>query len=153
MIKFRHAEEEDSDLIWRWANDPKVRAVSFSSKPIPWEHHIQWFAARLADPQCIILLATNETGTPVGQIRYDIEDNKALVSVTVDKQFRGQGLGTQLIVLSAERVFSEREIDVVLARIKIDNAASVRAFQKAGFIRVGVVQVNGLEAVEMLLRR
>ena len=153
MIELRYVEEKDSRLIWHWANDPQVRAVSFSSEPIPWENHGQWFAARLADPQCIFLVATNENDTPVGQVRYDIEDDKARVSVSVDKQFRGQGLGTWLIKLSAQRIFNEREIDTILAYIKLDNAASVGAFQKAGFARAGIVRVNGHSAVEMRLKK
>jgi UDP-2,4-diacetamido-2,4,6-trideoxy-beta-L-altropyranose hydrolase len=39
MITLKRATQEDCRLIWKWANDPDVRAASFSSKPIPYDTH------------------------------------------------------------------------------------------------------------------
>jgi hypothetical protein len=39
MIKLRQASEKDGRLIWKWANDPDVRTVSFSTETFPYEEH------------------------------------------------------------------------------------------------------------------
>jgi pseudaminic acid synthase len=151
MLKFRRAESKDCHLIWRWANDAQVRAVSFSSEPIPWEDHVGWFEARLVDPTCIFLIATDDVGTPVGQIRFEIEGNDARISISLDEHQRGQGLGPRLINLASRRIFRELDVDTVVAFIKPGNVASVRAFQKAGFANAGIVRFNQHTAIKMRL--
>jgi RimJ/RimL family protein N-acetyltransferase len=153
MLKFRQAERTDCQLIWRWANESQVRAVSFSTAPIPWEDHVDWFEARLADPHCIFLIATNETGSSIGQVRFDLDRNTATISVSVAPEVRGQGIGPRLIRLAAQRVFRDYEVDMILAYIKPDNLASIQAFRKAGFSGGQVVQYNGQMAIEMRLSK
>ena len=59
------------DLLGKWANDPQVRANAFSTDLIPLEDHDAWFTARMADQNCLILIAENYDGAAVGQLRVD----------------------------------------------------------------------------------
>ena len=76
-LRLRRADENDSQLLWDWANDPDVRTVSFSTEPIPWERHLQWFNAKLADPDAVLYVAIDPEGTPIGHVRYQIDGARA----------------------------------------------------------------------------
>ena len=105
ILTLRHACEDDAKMLWEWANNPEVRVVSFSSKPIPWGEHVQWLKSRLNDPNCIFYIAINSDGIPIGQVRYDIEGNEAVISISIDKKFRGEGYGSILIQLGSQKLF------------------------------------------------
>jgi len=48
-LVLRRVEEADCSLLWEWANEPEVRSASFSSTPIAWDEHREWFTKKLGD--------------------------------------------------------------------------------------------------------
>jgi UDP-2,4-diacetamido-2,4,6-trideoxy-beta-L-altropyranose hydrolase len=149
----RHVREEDCKLLWRWANDPEVRAVSFSSAAIPWEEHVKWFRSKLNNSGCVFFIGTNGDEIPIGQIRYDLEGEKAVVSLSVDRKVRGKGYGSTLISLSARELFDTTSVTTIHAYVKHANEASVHAFEKAGYRRVATTTIGGEDAVHLVLCR
>jgi len=133
MITLKRARQEDCRLIWKWANDPDVRAVSFSSKPIPYDTHTEWFKAKLSDSNCLFYIAEEITHGPVGQVRYDMNGTEATISVSLDRSFRGKGYGSLIIARASEQVFATTCINMIHAYVKKENTGSVKAFIKAGF--------------------
>lgn len=153
MLALRRVREDDCRLLWEWANDPTVRAVSFSSEPIPWEDHVEWFQSRLKDPYCLFYIAVDDEGTPVGQTRYDISDNEAVISVSIAKEFRGRGYGSEIIRIASEQVFNVSSVGIIHAYIKQANEASTRAFSKAGFRDAGTTTIHEHRAAHLILKR
>jgi UDP-2,4-diacetamido-2,4,6-trideoxy-beta-L-altropyranose hydrolase len=153
MLTLRKVREDDCDLLWQWANDPDVRAVSFSSQPIPWERHVKWFKAKVMDPTCVLFIATHSNGAPVGQVRYDIDGKQATVSVSIDRNFRGKGYGSAILGLSAQEVFASLEVSAIHAYVKRDNEASIWAFEQAEYTEMGTTSVHGHDAVHFTLRK
>jgi len=152
-IKLRAVSEEDCKLLWEWANSPEVRAASFSSEIIPWEQHAEWFRSKLSDPHCIMYVATNGQGAPIGQIRYDIRDKEAVVSVSIDRKLRGMGYGSTLIYLSSQKLRHVSDVATIHAYVKPHNEKSIRAFEKAGFQNAGTTTVHKYQAIHLLLRK
>lgn len=122
------------ELLWCWANDPQTRAASVRSEPIPWADHVTWFAGKLAEPGCRIYVGEREGGVPGGVVRFDTEGTAAVVSVTVAPELRGRGLSAELIASATEVFLSGGSAVRVLAYVKDGNAASLRAFARAGFV-------------------
>ncbi|MFN8456751.1 MAG: UDP-2,4-diacetamido-2,4,6-trideoxy-beta-L-altropyranose hydrolase [Anaerolineae bacterium] len=151
-LTFRFIQAEDCHLIWQWANEPTTRANSFSTEPISWESHQVWFNARLADPQCLFYLAL-ANNKPVGQIRYQIEGEEAVVSVGLDPKQRGQGYGSWVIRLVSHQVLANRQLQLIHAYIKPDNATSLGAFSKAGFFIQDTTEIQGNKAIHMVLQK
>lgn len=147
----RLADEADCEKVWRLANDPVVRAVSFSSQPISWETHVAWFRARLADPRCLFYVAEGADSAFIGQARYEIEDGEAVVSIAVCAEWRGRGYAPCILQSSAQSVFAGGGIRRIRAYVKPENAASLRAFAKAGYRENGLTSVRGQSAVEFIL--
>jgi UDP-2,4-diacetamido-2,4,6-trideoxy-beta-L-altropyranose hydrolase len=145
-LRLRSATAADAKLIFDWANDAGVRAVSFSSEPIIWENHLKWFEAKLNDANYRIWVAEDAAGTPVGQVRFQIEGEAATISISLDAGQRGKNRGSLLIWAACRKIFAETVIKEVKAYIKPDNQASVRAFEKVGFLDWDETTVKGAAA-------
>jgi UDP-2,4-diacetamido-2,4,6-trideoxy-beta-L-altropyranose hydrolase len=152
-ISLRQVREDDCRLLWEWANDPDVREASFSSESISWEQHVKWFKSKLSDPRCIFYIAMNSDGVPIGQVRYDREGNKAVVSISIDREFRGKGYGSRLIWLASQKLFVILDIDTIHAYVKQGNEASVGAFVKAGYEDIGATTIRGYQAIHLILQK
>ena len=135
-VTLRRATREDRDLLLAWRNDPVTRAASFNSDEVTPDEHDEWLVRKLADRDCALLVAEDE-GEPVGQVRFDRRGATAEVDIAVAPARRGRGLGTELLRLAAPTARRALGVERVTARVKHDNAASLRAFEKAGFERTG----------------
>jgi len=137
-IYLRRASASDARLLWEWANDPEVRAASFSPAAIPWDTHIVWFEKKLATAECLILIAEGERGIPLGQIRFERKHGGNFeVDISVAKAHRGCGVAAGLIDKGVRQLLEREAPARILARVKLSNKASMRAFEKAGFKRNG----------------
>jgi RimJ/RimL family protein N-acetyltransferase len=140
-------------VFWEWANDPETRAASFRSNGIAWEDHVKWFQARLTDPKAILYTATDQAGLPVGQVRYQIEGRRALLSISLGARFRGCGWGQKILTVGTERLFEDSEVESIDAYVKPTNKASLKLFEGAGFWRMPAEVVEGQEGIHFVLER
>jgi UDP-2,4-diacetamido-2,4,6-trideoxy-beta-L-altropyranose hydrolase len=145
--------EKDSRLIWKWANDPEARAVSFFTETFPYKEHVKWFETKLHNQDCYFYIAENTHKAPVGQVRYDIKANDATISVSLDRNYRGKGYGPELIQLSSKKIFSETDVKVIHAYIKKVNAASLKAFNTAGFTVIEDIVIHSQTATHLILKK
>ena len=138
-LTHRKATMADCKLYWHWANDPEVRQKAFNSEPISWDKHQEWFAARLNDPNSILLIFESQYG-PVGQIRLDGGTTQRTISYSVARPYRGNGIGKKIIseVIAARPPFSNK----FLAEVKTENLASANIFEKLGFQRTELLEKN-----------
>jgi UDP-2,4-diacetamido-2,4,6-trideoxy-beta-L-altropyranose hydrolase len=145
-LKLRPAKADDARLIFDWANNPGVRAVSFSSEQIVWEHHLTWFTTKLNHATYRIWVAEDTEGTPIGQVRFEVEGPVATISISLDEAQRGKNRGSLLIWTASNKLFAESSIAEIHAYIKPDNQASIRAFEKAEFQKFKETTVKGATA-------
>lgn len=142
-IKLRKAEYGDCELIWNWANDLEVRKLSYCSEPIPWEEHARWYEEKLNDPDCLIFIAFEGRNVPVGQVRFDLENEDAEIDVSIDSNMRRKGYGVLLIEMGIKELAISMRVRMVHAFIKTENKASINAFCKAGFKDTGEEKKKG----------
>jgi spore coat polysaccharide biosynthesis predicted glycosyltransferase SpsG len=145
LLRFRTALAGDCHLFWQWANDPAVRAASFSSDPIPWEGHRAWFAATLDSPAKRLWIV-EYLGEAMGQVRFDLDGREATISVSIAKDFRGSRLADTILHLASRKVMEQEDLDVIHAFVKRENEPSIRAFMKAGYTVAGPALVGETEA-------
>jgi len=153
QIKLCRAKKNDCELLWKWANDPDHRAVSFSSAPIPWEDHTRWFNSKLNSANCMMYIATINDRTPLGQVRYDTKQENAVISISIDKKFRSKGYGVVLIRKTSKILFNESNVRRVHAYVKQDNNASANVFTKAGFKKLELTTIHAQPATHFVLER
>lgn len=133
-LVLRPATERDDRILFEWANDPTVRAASFSTAPIPWEEHRAWLRTRLGDPHSRLYVA-DLAGQPIGAARFALQPPRATIAVSVAAEARGRGIGERLIALASHRLFAETKVTGIDAWIRPGNAASIRSFVAAGYVR------------------
>jgi RimJ/RimL family protein N-acetyltransferase len=88
----------------------------------------------MADKDVLQLIMCDD-GEPVGQIRLNIEADKAIIGYSVAPDKRRMGYGVEMLKLLIERV-SNTDIKTLIGRVKYENRASSRAFEKCGFDKV-----------------
>lgn len=131
-MQFRKADSSDVDLIYNWANDPVTRAQSFSSEPIVYQNHVQWFNRCMDDPGHHMLIFVNEEGKDCGMVRFDLAADHCLIGVNVAPDQRGRGYAAPMLKQAIKHISSKTD-QPVHAYIKEDNIASIKSFSKAGF--------------------
>jgi len=137
----------DRELLWRWANDPAVRQSAFNTAPIAWEDHVRWFDQKLGDKNTVIFIVEQEAGDAVGQVRFQIRDHEAEISISVSAEFRGRGYGLYMLRQALDAVAEVRDLTRVNAYIKPENTVSRSLFDRAGFHETGITVYNGKPAI------
>lgn len=133
LAYLRKVTEKDVDLLYEWANDITVRANAFSTEPIPYTEHIRWFQAKLQDKDTKIYIYMYEE-QPIGQIRIDIEGEKAKIDYSIAAQSRQQGHGKKMLRLLEHEVQEHLpQITCLLAQVKCENNASKAVFVTSGY--------------------
>ncbi|MBC2455900.1 GNAT family N-acetyltransferase [Clostridium beijerinckii] len=128
----RLCNEKDIDIVYKMANDSTVRENAFSGDAIPYDDHCRWYADSLANVDRIMYIA-EERNVIVGQIRLDKQNNKAIISYSVEKNNRKKGYGKQ-ILRSIKREAMLNGIVMLEGLVKKRNVASRKAFVHNGFI-------------------
>ena len=153
MLRIRPVNDRDVGRLWEWVNDPIARASAFRSDPIPWDEHLAWFERKSADARCRMYILEAD-GEPAGQVRFDIDTvGRAEVDISIAAEYRGRGYGAEALRLASTRLFLDTGSTQVVAHIRSDNGASVRSFEKAGFVAAGRSRVAGSDAFRMTLTR
>ncbi|MDH3705372.1 MAG: bifunctional UDP-2,4-diacetamido-2,4,6-trideoxy-beta-L-altropyranose hydrolase/GNAT family N-acetyltransferase [Acidimicrobiia bacterium] len=133
-IELRPAQCDDAALLFEWANDPAVRAASFSSDPIVWDDHRRWLHDRLADPDHQLFIGEVEQ-EPIGQIRFDRVDCDHLrVGVSLAAAARGRHLAAPFIAAGTRAALEHSGALGVIAEIRPENDRSAAAFTTAAYV-------------------
>jgi RimJ/RimL family protein N-acetyltransferase len=142
-VILRPATTGDCERVHAWANDPVTRAVSFSSAAIPYAEHVEWFEQQLRRADRNLLIAEAD-GLAIAVVRLDRapeHERECIISLNVAPEARGRGLG--VATLQAASPYAARLGFVrIRALVRPDNAASVRAFARAGYVEATPTRVD-----------
>jgi L-amino acid N-acyltransferase YncA len=90
----------------------------------------------LADSEGCRLWIAESGGESAGQVRVDIAGNTGTVSIAVQPEQRGHGVGTAMLQSLLAKVAADGSPARLRAVVRSDNAASLHAFAHAGFREV-----------------
>ncbi len=135
----RKATENDLMTVFDWANDPVTRQMSFNQNQIKLEDHERWFNRIISSPGTYLLIIEKED-VPIGQIRVD---NDGEISHSIDKDFRGQKLGTPSLEAAMNYIRKETDVTEIFAQIKSENIPTLRIYEKYGYKLVSEEMTNG----------
>lgn len=140
-ISFRKANIEDLMLVYNWSNDKVVRQNSYQTEPIKLEEHKSWFLNKIKQKNAFFLI-TLVNGKTAGLVRYEVDEEQAAVGLLIDKAFRGQKLAVEFLKQSATIYFKNFDKPII-AYIKKENEASVKAFKNAGYVFIKHEMIKG----------
>ena len=166
-ISFRRLRSSDLALMHRWLNEPHVRrwwyAEGSSYEEIE-DHYLPGIEGRDATKLFLILHGDEPIGF-VQSYRTSAEDdetyarlvdveNSAGVDLFIgEPEYLHRGLGGHVIRrFLSDHVFSNPEIGMRVIGPEPNNAAAIRAYEKAGFRYFKTIQVPGEPEPEYLMK-
>lgn len=133
-IYLRHAHIEDMKDVFELSNKGYVRQYSMFKEIISWEQHVEWFNKTLQDNKTAFYIVTNTNNSFLGQIRYNLEDYKARISISLSESIKGKGLAKTILKQSIEKLFAEKtKINEIIAFVLAENKTSLRTFKGLNF--------------------
>ncbi len=142
----RKATIEDAQQYFEWANDVAVRNNSFNKDQITWENHLKWFKNKLLSTDTYLFIFYHEN-VPVGQVRLDLKDDFWYIDYSIDKEYRGKGMGTAMI----KTIINKFPSNNIKAQVKKDNVGSLKVFEKTGFKIVSEYFVNDVIIIDFVI--
>jgi len=134
-IKVRKAKYEDVEIYFDWVNDPFVRSNAINVSPINHEDHMNWFQNKINQPNSVLYIF-EENQSPIGQVRFDKENDTLIIDYSINKAYRGKNLGKVIMRMAIEKIYTEKlinKIEFLIARVKESNIASIRVFESLNF--------------------
>jgi RimJ/RimL family protein N-acetyltransferase len=128
----RRANAEDALDVLGWRNDPLARAMSRTQDLVEKAGHLAWFNKAISDPRHTVLIGELD-GQKIGMVRFD-HGEETEISININPTFRGRGLSHKLLSAALDGVH-----EPITADIKEENLASLRLFERAGFVFEGAV--------------
>ncbi|HRH64830.1 MAG TPA: N-acetyltransferase family protein [Bacteroidia bacterium] len=148
MIRIHAATENDQPDILAIYNEAVLNTTAtFDVEPRTAEAQMEWFRRHKQNHPVLVAVADDRI---VGWASLSpwsdrcAYDTTVEVSVYIDKDFRGKGIGSRLlesITLEGQRVKNH----TVISRISSDNQASIRIHEKAGYKTIGVMKEVGFK--------
>lgn len=106
--------------------------------------------AKLRGRGATVLLVVEVAGQVAGGIEYaeelDPQYRHAGIDVYLSERFQGRGLGSRAVALLARFLFDVRGHHRLTIDPAADNRRAIRAYEKVGFRRVGVMRQYELRA-------
>ncbi|MEX0501982.1 GNAT family N-acetyltransferase [Alphaproteobacteria bacterium LSUCC0719] len=133
LLTVRLITLDDKSDILTWRNDVISVEMAFVSRKISQVEHDLWFKDVMEDKSRTIMMGEIEAGK-VGICRFDISPtgNCAEVSININPEFRGKGLGKKLLETAVHTFLDQTNLDL-FATVKPENKVSQKLFLGSGF--------------------
>ena len=122
---------KDAELLFRWKNDKATIENSITKRGVTMEEHLKWLQNVIENPKRQLFILEAD-GTPVGQLRLDLEGLEAEISYGLGAEHRGKGLG-RVLLEQAETLAEIFALSALTAEVLPHNIASQRLFNSLGF--------------------
>ena len=143
---FREIKQEDCLKIFEIANDDDVRQSSFNSEKIKLEDHKNWFKNILKEDSTKFYVLEYKEDI-IGQLRFDFDEEFPVISISLNKKYRGLGLSKYLLSKGMEYL---NNYDKIVAYIKQDNIKSISFFKSMGFKKYSEVIIKDCKAFKFI---
>ena len=135
-LRIRSAEPKDSAAIWQWRNDAATRMASVNTNEVSWADHQTWYDRALASSERFLLVGEFDD-EPVGVVRFDATGPGIWeISINMAPRARGKRLSVPLLKAGHAWLIENFSPQSITALIRVENSASLRAFENAGYVLV-----------------
>jgi len=130
-------------LYQRWINDFEVtRTLDLPMRPFPLEYEEAWYQRVIqSDRDLTFTIYDRQTLRPIGNAglhQIDYQSRTADFGMAIgEKDFWGRGYGTESTGLVLDYGFGTLGLHNILLQVFSGNSAAIRAYEKAGFRRIG----------------
>lgn len=144
-IYLRLMTYEDTDRIVAWRNSDAVRKNFIYQELFTRQSHENWIRTHVETGDVVQMIICDTRGDrPLGSVYIrdiDRHHNKAEYGIFIgEESARGRGIGTATARLMLRYCFETEKLHRVYLRALSDNLAAIRSYEKAGFLREGVLR-------------
>ena len=130
-MNIRQVNPSDINDLFEWRNDSTTRKFSTNTRKINFSTHTVWFQNILKDKENKYYIGIKK-GNKVGFVSYVKKGDRNLhVSININPEYRGHGFGSILLRQSQNKKEIRDKADILLAKVKNNNKASIETFKKA----------------------
>ena len=133
LISIRKANYSDEAEILNWRNSQQSIRNSLGQKKINKSEHKEWFLRAIKsdnDHHYMALLKNKK----IGIVSFHLNKNKNFfVSINLNPKYRNKRLGSKVLLLTQKKREIREKKNLIFARIKSNNIASIKTFNKANF--------------------
>lgn len=138
-------KRDDSAPLFTWINDPDVVRFNASYTPVHEPSHAAWLEGVTADSSRVIFAIRDRASLRLlGMIQlihlHPIHRSAELVIRIGSEADRGRGIGTEALDLVIDFGFRHRNLQRIALRVFADNVRAIRAYEKVGFQREGLLR-------------
>jgi len=153
---------DDSEPLFAWINDPEVVRFNAPYAPVHEPGHAAWLERVTSDSLRVIFAIRDRASLRLlGVIQLiDIHaiHRSAELAIRIGSEAdRGQGIGTQALDLAVDFGFRNRNLQRIALKVFADNPRAIRAYEKAGFQREGLLRraafIEGIWRDEIVMAR
>lgn len=139
-VYLRSITREDTPTIVRWRNQENVIKYFIYRGDFTEEIHENWLKNKVDTgivDQFVVCLKDSDTPIGCTYLRdIDMDNRKAEYGVFLgEEEYRGQGIGKEILNLTLEHAFLNRKLHKVYARVLESNKASLYTFLHCGFFQ------------------
>ena len=143
-VLLRAIELEDADILRQMINDEEIEKMMWGySFPVSHHQQINWIH-NLSNEKNVLRLIIDIDGRAIGTvILSDIDMRNGIAEVHIklaDVCERGKGYGCDAVSSLTAYAFKELRLNCIYCRIKEDNIASRKMFEKCGFVKEGCLR-------------
>lgn len=131
-IQIRKMEERDIPTIYEYIHKKYVKKYYKEEEEKQWQAHQSWYRFILHSNTYFFYIIEQEEEF-VGTVRYELEEEKAVVSIFIQEDYRKQGYAKQALLESMSVLSLEIEVEEITAFILEENKCSQRLFLNCGF--------------------
>ena len=147
-IYLRPLEREDAPLFVIWLNDQEVTRTLLVSGPINLQKEEEYLEnAYKSEHDTVLGIAIKETDKLIGSTglrQIDFRNRHAGFGIVIgEKAEWGKGYGTEATSLITRYAFETFNLNRVWLHVFADNERGVRAYEKVGFKREGILRQEG----------
>ena len=165
-ISLRAPEPKDAETIYRWENDSSIWHLSNTVAPYSL-YQIEQFILNAAhdiyaikQQRFMIDLHENDKIMPIGSIDlYDFDpvNQRAGIGILIDEPFRKMNYASTALEILTDYCFEILKLHQVFCGIAHSNDASIKLFEKSGFVLCGKrkewILINGNWHDELLYQK
>jgi RimJ/RimL family protein N-acetyltransferase len=143
LVCLRRFERGDAEVYRGFVNDPEIARRVDRAGTVTAEEHAVWYEALVTSERADVFAVDEKaSGTFIGLVwLYAIEPRHARAEVRIVLgRGHGRGCGTEALRLLVAHAFSKRALAKLWADVLAFNDAAARAFEKAGFVREGLLR-------------
>jgi RimJ/RimL family protein N-acetyltransferase len=140
LVNLKILEKDDLPLLADWSNNLEF----FSDMWFPQMSKTEWekrYEGLKPDTKWFFI--EKKDGTKIGTVFHFLNGNYMEIGYILAPNERGKGYGSEAIKIIVDYLFLSKELVRVQAITGVDNFASCKALEKAGFKREGIMRRSG----------